>query len=58
MLDDGSSILVDSNYLIQSIREPGFQIVSGYQNIMPENIGADMTDEQIADVIAFIESVK
>ena len=58
LLADGSSILVDSNYLIQSIREPGFQIVSGYQNIMPENIGADLTDEQISDVLAFIESVK
>jgi cytochrome c oxidase subunit 2 len=58
MLEDGSSEIVDRNYLIMSIREPGFQIVAGYQNIMPENIGVDMTDEQIDDVIAFIESLK
>lgn len=58
MLEDGSSVVVERNYLIKSIREPGFQIVAGYQNIMPENISADMTDEQIDDVIAFIESLK
>ena len=58
LLDDGSSVLVDGEYLIKSIREPGFQIVSDYQNIMPENIGANLTDEQLADVIAFIESLK
>lgn len=57
-LSDGSSVLVDSAYLIKSIREPGLQIVDGYQNIMPEGIGADLTDEQLADVIAFIESLQ
>lgn len=58
MLEDGSSLVVDRDYLIQSIREPGIQIVAGYQNIMPESIAADMTDEQIDDIIAFIESLK
>jgi cytochrome c oxidase subunit 2 len=58
MLEDGSSISVDRNYLLKSIHTPGIQIVAGYQNIMPENIAADMTDEQIEDVIAFIESLK
>jgi len=57
-LTDGSSALVDSAYLIKSIREPGLQIVDGYQNIMPEGIGADLTDEQLADLIAFIESLQ
>jgi cytochrome c1 len=58
MLDDGSSILVDRNYLFKSIRDPGIQIVAGYQNLMPESIAAGMTDEQVEDVIAFIESLK
>jgi cytochrome c oxidase subunit 2 len=58
MLDDGSSMLVDGNYLFKSIRDPGIQIVAGFQNLMPEAIGNDMTDEQIEDVIAFIESLK
>ena len=58
LLADGSSVQVDSAYLIKSIRDPGLQIVEGYQNIMPEGIGADLTDEQIADLIAFIESLR
>jgi hypothetical protein len=58
MLEDGSSMVVDRDYLFKSVRNPGIQIVAGYQNIMPENIAADMTDEQIDDLIAFIESLK
>jgi cytochrome c oxidase subunit 2 len=57
-LTDGTSVTVDRDYLIKSIREPGFQIVEGYQNIMPEGIGADLTDEQIDDLIAYIESLQ
>jgi cytochrome c oxidase subunit 2 len=58
MLTDGTSVLVDRAYLIKSIREPGFQVVEGYQNIMPENIGSDLSEEQIDDLIAFIESLQ
>jgi len=58
MLTDGTTVVVDRDYLVESIREPGKQIVEGFQNIMPENIGADLTDEQIDDLIAFIESLQ
>jgi len=58
MLTDGTSVTVDGAYLVESIREPGKQIVEGFQNIMPENIGGDLTDEQIDDLIAFIESLQ
>jgi len=57
-LDDGTSVLVDRDYLFKSIREPGLQIVAGYQDLMPANIAEGMTDEQIEDVIAFIESLR
>ncbi len=57
-MEDGSTVLVDAEYLIESIRDPGAQIVAGYQNVMPANIGEDLTDDQIADIIAFIESLK
>jgi cytochrome c oxidase subunit 2 len=57
-LDDGTSVTVDRAYIIKSIREPGIQVVAGYQNIMPAGIGADLTDEQIEDIIAFIESLQ
>ena len=55
---DGTIITVDDAYLIESILNPGAHIVAGYQNIMPPNIGAELTDEQIADIIALIESLK
>ena len=58
MLTDGTTVLVDADYIIQSIREPGVQIVEGYQNIMPANIGEDLTDEQIDDLIAYVESLQ
>lgn len=57
-LSDGSTVLVDREYLIESIREPGKKIVQGYQNIMPANIGADLTDEQLDDLVAYIESLQ
>jgi cytochrome c oxidase subunit 2 len=57
-LSDGSTVLVDSAYVIESIREPGKDIVQGYQNIMPANIGADLTDEQLNDLVAYIESLQ
>lgn len=57
-LADGTTVEVDEAYLRESIVNPGAKIVEGYQNIMPANIGEDMTEEQIDDVIAFIESLQ
>lgn len=56
--EDGSTTLADAEYLFNSIRNPGEEIVAGYANVMPADIAADMTDEQIQDVIQFIESLK
>jgi len=57
-LTDGSTVTVDAEYIRNSIRDPGAQIVAGFQNLMPANIGADLTDDQIADIAAFMESLK
>ena len=57
-LEDGTTVTADHDYLFESIRHPGEKIVAGFHNVMPPNIAADMTDEQINDVIAFIESLK
>jgi cytochrome c oxidase subunit 2 len=57
-MSDGSTIVVDVDYIYESIRNPGARIVAGYENNMPANIGEDLTDEQIADITAFIESLK
>jgi cytochrome c oxidase subunit 2 len=57
-LQDGTTILVDDEYLHNAIRKPGEQIVEGYPNVMPQNVSDAMTDEQIADVIEFIKTLK
>ncbi len=56
-LTDGSTVVVDRDYIIESIRQPGAKIVAGFQDLMPANIGAELTDAQIDDIIAFIESL-
>lgn len=58
VFDDGSSTNVDHEYLYESIRNPGANIVQGFGNIMPVNIAAEMTDQQIDDIISFIESLQ
>jgi cytochrome c oxidase subunit 2 len=57
-LSDGTTALVDEQYIHESIRDPGAKITAGFQNLMPPNIGAEMTDAQISDVAAFIESLE
>lgn len=57
-LDDGSTVMVNEEYLYNSIRNPGDQIVEGFVNAMPAAIADSMTDEQVADVIEFIKSLK
>jgi len=57
VFDDGTTGVVDEAYLIESMREPAAKIVEGYPNAMPANAAADMTDEQLQDVIEFIKSL-
>jgi cytochrome c oxidase subunit 2 len=57
-LTDGTTVTVDAEYIRNSIRDPGAQIVAGFQNLMPANVGAELTDDQIADIAAFLESLK
>jgi cytochrome c oxidase subunit 2 len=58
-LTDGSTVVADHEYLYQSICDPASQIVEGFQPIMPPNYCEDnITDDQIDDIIAFIESLK
>jgi cytochrome c oxidase subunit 2 len=57
-LADGSSVLVDEAYIIDSIRNPGAKITDGFQDLMPAEIGANLTDEQISDIIEFIKSLE
>lgn len=57
-LSDGASVTTDDAYLKDSILNPARQLVMGYPNAMPANYGSQLTDSQIADLIAFIKSLK
>ncbi len=42
-------------YLVESITRPGDYVVEGYSSgLMPVNFGLRMTDQQLADIVAFL----
>lgn len=54
-LIDGNSVLVDADYLTESIISPNVQIVEGFvEGVMPQNFAEILTEEQIAEIVAFI----
>ena len=41
--------------MIESVTRPGDYVVDGYSSgLMPANFGARMTDQQLADIVAFL----
>lgn len=56
-LADGSSVTADEAYLIESIKQPGAKTVEGYPpSAMPSF--SYLSDGQVADLVAFIKSLK
>lgn len=55
-LTDGSSVVVDENYLRSSILDPMGQVVEGYTPNMPA-VGSLMKPEEIDGLIAFIKTL-
>ena len=56
-LTSGSSVLVDENYIRESILDPGAKITAGYQPVMPTYQGI-LKDKQIEALIAYMKSLK
>lgn len=57
-LADGSSIDVNDDYLIESIRNPGARLAAGYPaGVMPA-YGAMINDADMSDIIAYLHSLK
>src|SRR5690606_12630754 len=54
-LDDGSPVVADEEYIIESIREPNAKVHEGYQPIMPAF--PQLTDEEIDSLIQFIQTL-
>lgn len=57
-LTDGTTVNVDEAYLQESIINPSAKLVQGFQNLMPNTYRDQLTDEQIADIIEFIKSLR
>jgi cytochrome c oxidase subunit 2 len=55
ILEDGSTLTADDDYIIESIREPNAKIVKGFAPGMPQ---FNLSDLQIADLIEFIKTLK
>jgi cytochrome c oxidase subunit 2 len=57
LMSDGKRVLVDENYVRESILEPRAKIVNGFQPVMPTYQGI-LKDQQIDAIIAYIKSLK
>jgi cytochrome c oxidase subunit 2 len=57
LLNDGSTVVADENYLRESILQPNAKMVAGYPPIMPTYQG-QVSEEQITELIAYIKSLK
>jgi len=56
-LADGSSVMVDENYIRESVLNPQAKVVAGFQPIMPTFQGI-LKDKEIDAIIAYIKSLK
>ena len=58
IMTDGSAMTVDDDYLYESIVDPDAMIVEGFPpSVMPANFAEQLSEEQILDIIAFIQSL-
>lgn len=53
---DGSTVVVDDAYIKESILNPQVKIVAGFESVLMPKY--EFTDEQIADIIAYIKTLK
>ncbi len=55
-LVDGSEVLVDENYLRESILNPGAKLVEGYMAVMPTAQGR-LSEEELLQLIRYLKSL-
>ncbi|HYZ98263.1 MAG TPA: cytochrome c [Acidimicrobiales bacterium] len=53
-LDDGTTVVADSEYLARSIREPRAEVVDGFSPVMPT---FDFSEDEVAAIVAYIETL-
>ena len=57
-LNDGATVVADDAYITESIKQPSAKVVKGFDAMGFNPINAGVTDAQIADLIAFIQTLK
>lgn len=56
-LEDGSTVIADVAYLTESIKDPNAKVVKGFPAGAMPPYGAILTDQNIADIVAYIQSL-
>ncbi len=56
-LTNGESVVADDMYLTNSIVDPGAQVISGFDNIMPPDYGDQLSNDEVADLVEYIKSL-
>ena len=56
-LESGEVVNADDEYLTTSIVDPGAQVVAGFDNIMPQGYGDQLTEQEISDMVEYIKSL-
>lgn len=56
-LEDGTTVIADDAYLHESIKDPNVKIVKGFPKGAMPAYGAILSDQNIADLIAYIKSL-
>ena len=58
-LTDGTSVVVNDEYIRESIKNPNAKVVQNFQpNLMPATYGDTLSDSDIEAIIAYIKSLK
>ena len=56
-LEDGTAILVDETYIVESIKDPNAKITKGFTGgLMPATLG--VTDDEILHIIEYMKSLR
>jgi cytochrome c oxidase subunit 2 len=56
-LPTGEFVRADESYLFNSIVAPSSQVVEGYDDVMPSTFADQLTEAEINDLVAFINSL-
>lgn len=56
-LNDGSELVVDADYIRNSIRNPAGQVVEGYAPVMPVYTDAQLSEQNILGIIEYLKTV-